>query len=338
MEVKHWSFAGLMLSYWCGARCASCYLCCGAEFREWMSPELALAAWKGLQSASPHGCRVHVSGGEPFGDWERLIQLCRVAHEHGLGPLEKVETNAFWAIDERIVRDRLRELDHAGMQTLGISADPYHQQFVPIERCRLAARVAGEVLGEDRVQVRWRDWLAEGYDTASLDDHYRQELFAHYAANGRDRFNGRAADLLTPHLPSKEIDAFAGNHCRESLLRGRHVHIDPHGQVMPGTCAGISLGDASRCSIPELWERLVRDHSSRPIVDTLARLGPAGLAQEAIREGFVPRRYASKCHLCWSIRRFLYGRGLYREELAPARLYEPVEENPSNHTRSVNVL
>ena len=27
MPVKHWTFAGLLLTYWCNARCASCYLC-----------------------------------------------------------------------------------------------------------------------------------------------------------------------------------------------------------------------------------------------------------------------------------------------------------------------
>lgn len=321
MEVKHWSFAGLMLSCWCNARCASCYLCCGEEHREWMDLDLALAAWEGLQAASPHGCRVHVSGGEPFGNWERLIRLCRAARERGLGPLEKVETNAFWATEEKLIRERLEELDRAGMETLGISADPYHQQFVPIDRCRLAAKVAGEVLGEDRVQVRWRDWLAEGFDTDKITPVERSDLFARYADGGRDRLNGRAADLLAPHLPAKEMEAFKGNHCREPLLRGRHVHIDPAGQVMPGVCAGISLGDASKCSIPELWHRLVRDHSSRPVVGTLAREGPFGLAQEAICQGFAPGRYAGKCHLCWSVRRFLAGRGLHREELSPVWLY-----------------
>jgi len=68
MPVKYWSFAGLMLTYWCNASCASCYLCCGPERVEEMSVDFALRLWGELIDACPHGCRIHLSGGEPFGD------------------------------------------------------------------------------------------------------------------------------------------------------------------------------------------------------------------------------------------------------------------------------
>jgi hypothetical protein len=98
------------------------------------------------------------------------------------------------------VRERLAALDAAGMGRLTISADPYHQQFVPIARVRLAAAVAEEVLGAARVRVRWRDWLAEGFDTGDLDAARRQEVFAAWLARGRERLSGRAAVELAPLL------------------------------------------------------------------------------------------------------------------------------------------
>jgi len=147
MPVKYWSSAGLLLTYWCNARCESCYLSCGPQRGEWMSVQLGLRVWGELQDASPHGCRVHISGGEPFGDWDRLIELCRAAAERGLGPLQAVETNAFWALDEAIVRRRVSQLAEAGMYRLVVSSDPYHQQFVPIERCRTAVEAARRQLG-----------------------------------------------------------------------------------------------------------------------------------------------------------------------------------------------
>ena len=113
MPVKYWSFAGLMLTDWCNASCATCYLCCGPDGRAEMSVEFALDLWRQLIDACPHGCRIHLTGGEPFGRWERLIELCRRARDQGLGPLEKIETNAFWATDERIVRKRIAALDVA---------------------------------------------------------------------------------------------------------------------------------------------------------------------------------------------------------------------------------
>jgi hypothetical protein len=335
MPVKYWSFAGLMLTYWCNARCASCYLCCGGESEPdgEMSIEQALDTWRQLIDASPHGCRVHLSGGEPFGDWPRLIELCRQAQARGLGPLDKVETNAFWASDDAICRQRVAALAEAGMRKIAISADPYHQQFVPIERCRRLARVGEELLGAARVQVRWRDWLAEGGDTDGLSDDERRGLFLRYAAGGRDRLAGRAA-LLATDLPLKPPGHFSDDSCRDSLLRGRHVHIDGGGLVMPGTCAGIVLGRMGSAdavglgppvSVGSIWQSLSEDVTGRLILEPLVEAGPCGLLPRATAIGFVPDEgYASKCHLCWSLRRFLWAQGIGHEELGPGRLYSEV--------------
>ncbi len=322
MDVKYWSFAGLMLTCWCNARCVSCYLCSGPDRQEEMKIDFALRLWRELIEASPHGCRIHLSGGEPFGNWLRLIELCRRAQSCGLRPLEKIETNAFWATDAKAVRDRLSALDEAGMGKLVISTDPYHQQYIPIERCRLLARLAEEVLGPDRVQVRWRDWLAEGTDTDHLTSAERTALFARYAAEGRDRLNGRAAKVLARHLRLQPAGAFAGRRCREPLLRSRHVHVDPEGRVMPGTCAGIVLGKADTQPIADIWRRLEADHARRPIVGRLAESGPAGLLADARAAGFVPQTgYAGKCHLCWDVRRFFALQNLHEGELGPRWLY-----------------
>ena len=322
MPVKYWSFAGLMITYSCNARCASCYLACGPDRREAMPVDSALAVWQGLIAACPHGCRVHISGGEPFLDWPRLIDLCRRGKAMGLGPLEKVETNAFWADSDAIARERCRELDQGGMETLAISADPYHQQFVPLANCRRLAAAAAEVLGAGRVQVRWRDWLESGCDTQDLAPGERAELFARYAQQGRERYNGRAADEIAGFLPIKPVEDLSDSPCSESLLRGRHVHIDADLRVMPGTCAGIVLGRCGPQTVGEIWQRLNDNFHRRPIVGTLGRLGPAGLVPEAVAAGFTPRQgYAGKCHLCWDIRRFWSRVGGHGDELGPAWLY-----------------
>lgn len=322
MPVKHWSFAGLMLTYWCNARCDSCYLACDSDRGDWMPVELALETWRSLVRAGPSGCRIHLTGGEPFGNWPHLLEICRLAHAEGLAPLEKIETNAFWADDESAIADRLRALDAAGMGTLSISTDPYHQRTVPIDRCRLLARVAEDLLGADRVQVRWRDWLADGTDTAHLDETRWRELIVRYAASGRDRLTGRAAELIAPHLPGRPAESFANNPCRESLLRSRHVHVDPAGRIMPGVCAGIVLGRIGPQSVEEIWHRLDADHATRPIVSVLAREGPVGLLADARRGGFTPHpTYAAKCHLCWHLRKHLSLTPRHAAILAPDWLY-----------------
>jgi len=326
MPVKYWSSAGLILTYWCNARCDCCYLCCGPDRDEEMSVEAGLEFWSQLAGASPHPCRIHLTGGEPFGDWERLIELARRASTEGLTPLQKVETNGFWATSEEIVRDRVKALDEAGMGKLTVSVDPYHQQYVPLERCRLLVRLAEELLGRDRVQVRWEDWAREGFDTRDMSDDARHDLFARYAARGRDRMNGRAAAVLGEYLLAKPIEEFADKPCREALLRSRHVHVDPLGRVTPGTCAGIILGTIGQMSVEEIWTKLDADYTGRGVLGPLVESGPAGLLSEALEAGYAPNDgYASKCHLCWDIRRHFALKGLHGEELCPLWMYGIVQ-------------
>ena len=249
---------------------------------------------------------------------------------------EAIETNAYWATDERIVRDRLAALASAGLGRLTISADPYHQQFVPIERVRLAARVAGEVLGADRVRVRWRDWLADGFDTGDLGDRERRAVFAEWASRRRERLNGRAASALAGCFQLTPADRLADNPCAAQLLRSKHVHVDGCGRVCPGTCAGIVLGQVSTSEdVGQLWHRLSAAFAAPAeaplagleVVSALSAGGPAALLRDAIARGYEPSEtgYAAKCHLCWSVRRWLFDSGYYPDQLGPEVVYRPGE-------------
>ncbi len=328
--MKYWSSAGIMLTYWCNAQCGSCYLQCSPERHEWMDADEAVNIWRGLQTASPHGCKIHLTGGEPFGNWDLLIDVCRRARVEGLGPLDKVETNAFWATDRGVVADRINALADAGMKTFGISADPYHQQYVPIDRCRLAAEVAEGILGPERVQVRWRDWLLDGFDTSKKEPAELNRLFAQYLCGtdsyGRERLNGRAAGCLSGLMSCKslkELSSEVDTICREPLLRSKHVHVGPGGWVLPGVCSGILLGCCGKSGdIGKVWQDLGDNWAKRPIVGTLAAKGSLGLAELACENGFVPESgYASGCHLCWDARMWLAKTGRFADELGPGWMY-----------------
>ncbi len=293
-----------------------------------MDVETAVRVWQELDAFSPHGCRVHLAGGEPFGDVPRLMEILQRAGRAGL-TCQKVETNGFWAADESAARHMLRDLRETVMGELLISADPFHQQFVPIERARLAARLAEEILGPGRWRVRWQDWLEQGVDVRALDEPARQKLFTDWIAQGRDRLNGRAAEQLARALPHHPAEAFVGQSCREGLLRGKHVHVLPDGGVYPGTCAGLVLGNVHHESIEQLWRRLERDHASRPVLGPLIEGGPVELLRRRAGLAVSPAGYASKCHLCWSLRKQLAERGEYAEEISPTWVYTDERPNPA---------
>lgn len=323
MPVKYWSGAGLMLTDWCGASCACCYATCTPAGRRWMAVADAVKVWADLIDASPHGCRVHLTGGEVFGRFEYLLEVCRAAKREGLGPLEAVETNGFWADDADVVADRLTALDAAGMGRLTVSTDPYHQQFVPIERVRLLVRIAEGVLGVDRVRVRWRQWLSEGFDLIDLPDHRVAEELSEYAATGRDRLTGRAADGLDGKMQLKPAAEFDDNPCKERILRGRHVHVSPTGEIWPATCAGIVVGNALDRPVCEVWAELAQQFDRMDVVGPLSRRGPVGLLELACEHGFILRSqgYASKCQLCFHLRRHLHAAGACGRQLGPTNVY-----------------
>lgn len=329
MVVKYFSRAGLMLTDACNAACASCYLHCKPIEAHWMSTEMAVGIWAGLVRLSPHGCRVHVTGGEPFIDYGRLIEILRAAKKEELRA-DSVETNGVWATDDAIIRERLGALNDAGMRCLAISADPFHQEFVPIERVRRLAATAKDILGPGRVRVRWEDWLRDGQDVQGMNKKQRDAVFREWIATGRDRINGRAALTLADYLPLQPAETFAGQNCREGLLRSRHVHIGPDGNIIPGVCAGLSVGKLIppwEESVSNHWYRLAEDYQKRPILGRLIEAGPTALLTLTQELGLpVPQTqkgFASKCHLCYCARTALTATGDSPEELAPREHYQP---------------
>ena len=120
-----------------------------------------------------------------------------------------------------------------------------------------------------------------------------------------------------------DCDDFMNITCKQTLLGARHVHIDGAGNVFSGTCMGIILGKvgtACHDSLDNLWQGF--DYREHPIVARLVESGPIGLMILAERLGYQREDgYASKCHLCYEIRRFLYLSGEYDGYIGPSVCY-----------------
>ena len=325
-KFKVWTSAGLMLSYFCPARCACCYVFSGpnaGEAATEMSTEDALDHWAAIRRLGGDRGKIHLTGGEPFGDFERLERILQGACEKHLGGLEKIETNAYWCTDEKVVRKRLGRLKELGLERLQVSTDVYHQEYVPVERVKLAVRVAQEVLGADGVQVRWRDFYDNPVLVDGMDDLERTEQFLAAYKKRRERLLGRAADELANLLPLRNYEDFAESNCVKSFLGARHVHVDGAGNVFSGTCIGILIGQVKpheKVSLDELWRSF--DYREHPIISTLVDKGPVGLLPIAEDLGYVAKHgYASKCHLCYDLRRFLYEKAEPDQELGPRVCY-----------------
>jgi MoaA/NifB/PqqE/SkfB family radical SAM enzyme len=293
-----------------------------------MPVDTAIAAWESLKILAGDNAKVHLTGGEPFLYWDRLIEILQEGKKRNLGPADIIETNGFWATSPEITTKRLKALDELGMHRLKISTDPFHQEYVDIEPVRLLANMASDILGSDRVLVRWRKYLeapVKMKGLSPLGDGLRQgeDLEQQYLGALRDypcRFTGRAGGKLAESAATVPIESIKPMTCKMDFLGAKGVHIDPFGNVFNGTCSGIIIGNVNAKNLEDIWKDF--SPAQNEFISTLFEQGPAGLLENtAIISYKKSKVYANKCHLCTSIRNFLFDKGLKKSIIGPKEVY-----------------
>jgi len=285
-----------------------------------MSVETAMKAWSALRRLAGDSARIHITGGEPFLYSARMVEILKEAKREGLGPVDQIETNAYWADTRADIVGILKTLDSLGMARLKISCDPFHQEFIDIENVRRLADVARRALGDERVLVRWEKYADAPVPTAGLGweekaQHYRTSL-GEYPC----RFTGRAAGRLAEALACRSIEDFADSDCSVVFLGAKGIHVDPFGNVFSGTCSGITVGNINDKPLNQMWCDF--DPPNVPAIGWLFKAGPVALAREAEEDGFRPAaRYAGKCHLCSSVRKFFFDKGRFAAIIGPVQCY-----------------
>ncbi|MCP4259511.1 MAG: radical SAM protein [Planctomycetes bacterium] len=319
-KFKLWRSAGLLLTYKCNCICEFCYYNCSPEKKGLISVDTAISAWQSLKILAGDSAKIHITGGEPFLYWEKTQEILEEAQNQKLGKVDLIETNGFWATNEKVIRQRLKRLDELGMNRFKVSTDPFHQEYVDIEPIRRLAEVATEILGSERVLVRWQKYLDDPTEMKSLSPAQRGQKYISAMNDYPCRFTGRAAGKLAELKASKPIEKFVSVNCKSDLLGAKGVHIDPFGNVFSGTCSGIIFGNVNRTKLEEIWKQFHPHENS--FINTLFNFGPYGLLEQACRMGYEKADvYASKCHLCTDIRQFCLENGLEKSIIGPAECY-----------------
>ena len=337
-KFKLWRSAGLLLTYKCNCSCEFCYYNCGPQQNGLMSVDTAISAWHSLKTLAGDTAKIHITGGEPFLYWDHLQQVLEQAKKHNLGKVDLIETNGFWAASVEITTKRLKTLDELGMHRLKISTDPFHQEYVDIEPVRLLADIASDVLGPARVLVRWRKYLENPVKMKGLSN---EELKQQYIRAIRDcpcRFTGRAAGELAKLGASITTESPACMNCKTDFLAAKGVHIDPFGNVFSGTCSGIIIGNVNHKPLEDIWKQFHPAQSE--FINTLFEQGPSRLLEKTPLLAFARKQggykkakvYANKCHLCTSVRQFLFDKGLGKSVIGPPEVYggDPALREPAN--------
>jgi len=303
IKTDRLSHGGIMANYRCTAACRHCLYACSPERTGgYITREITEEVCELLKAG---GCRsVHIGGGEPFLDFDGLLMLIKTVTRSGIR-VEYIETNAFWAADRKQITASLMELMKAGADTLCISIDPFHAEYVPVELpLTLAAACNKAGFGYFLWQERFYPMLskldhAKTHSRAQMEKLISSRYVIETARNYGLQYGGRALNIEEEYVSRMPVETIIDSKQCHCLLSGGHFHVDMFGRYIPPGCTGfvVPLSEAVN-GIPE---------GKYPVYETLLSGGTAALLKYAQGRGFTAdtQGYTSRCALCFHIQHWL---------------------------------
>ena len=301
-----YSGGGVIVTYKCSAKCLHCcYSSSQKRSGDYMSKETADRIFALLRK---NGCySVHIGGGEPFMNFDKLLEVCKSAQKNHVS-IDYIETNASWYTDDIAVSEKLGKLISAGVDCLLISVDPFHNEFVPyikiknlIKRCRK----------NNMETFVWQSKFER--IVQQLDENKTHTLEEYENIFGKDfiksiaqayglGYNGRALRILEKFSEHKDPCEYLlkNNQCGDRIKSLHHFHVDLDENLIPPSCNGFRANIFDLCG-----DGL--DSEKYKYFTAVINGGLAALLDKAKELGFVPKNegYISKCALCFDIKKYL---------------------------------
>jgi hypothetical protein len=285
---------GLMYTRTCPLACRDCIVSSSPKAKGKMDPAVARAYLEVIPTYSDSVC---FTGGEPMLYYNEVAPLIREAKQIGLKV--SMVTGAGWArvSKKQIARDRIFGLKDAGLDTLCVSWDVYHEEFSDPENALLVLELAKEAGLRSVV----RGVMPATGPIARIEE----KLIAikiGYQKVPVVRL-GSAATLPDDHFTFTEESPAGGCSVIYSPV------VEPDGMVY--ACCGPSrwskptsplfLGSTDDEDLDTIFNRAVRD----PLLEALATIGPYGLMRlikdDPSIQDILPIRaqgYTGMCELC----------------------------------------
>ncbi|HHY82973.1 MAG TPA: radical SAM protein [Clostridiales bacterium] len=315
---------GIITNYKCSSKCRHC---CYSSSPKWpddyMTFSMADEIFSILKSMGCH--YVHIGGGEPLLKPDKILDVLDAARKNNI-EIEYIETNSSWFRDEASANAVLKELKDHGVNTLLISIDPFHNEYIPFWKVKALIKACS------KAEMNVFPWLMEFWDDIdamddkklhSIDEYkqlfgpaYQLQLLKRYGLN----LKGRALKTYKPMMKKQSYEQIMNESKSCQLLSGiYHFHVDLYGNFIPQSCPGFSIP----------LRELVRgaDPGKYRIFDSLESAGIRSFAELAAKEyGYKPKEeYAGRCDLCYDMRNYLVLElGLDLPDLKPENHYKYV--------------
>ena len=292
---------GLVMTEQCPVGCRHCLSPHTMQILDLPALETHLA-WIGKIARVDRVQSISITGGEPFLYFRRLLELVDGCRTRGLRTT--VITSAYWATNGDVSGEKLKKLAHAGLTSLTVSTDEYHQEHVPLANVSRVLSSAKECGVSPKVAVTY---LPRGQSADQVKRDLRDELGprtmdgVEIEAGGIVKL-GRAYELKFPGKQQVEQPKLVCNALGPA--------IRPDGAVesccrapLPSN-SPLIIGDLNAEGFQLIYRRFL-DHPIIPFIQTwglhemLERLIEEGLAIGL--ENYRNAREEEICDLCRSI-------------------------------------
>jgi hypothetical protein len=248
-----------------------------------------------------------VFGGEPMLYPARAIAFFERAHDLKI-PVIEMLTNGTWGRTKKRAEALAENLKQAGLNSLGISVDAFHLEYIPLEYPRRAADASVKAGVENVV------WNVAVLESLSADNRYDRvtarilkdlepvgiEAHVHRVAAA-----GRALERIPQFFQKTPLEGPCEGETpmENTLINPQCLTIEPSGLVE--VCWHLFIGNAKETPLDRIISEY--DWQKNPIIKVLVEEGPMGLLREAepFAGGFDRDQYVNKCHLCVELRRRL---------------------------------
>ena len=246
-----------------------------------------------------------VFGGEPMLYPARAIAIFKKAHQLNIPKIDML-TNGIWGKDKQEAETLAWKLKAAGLNTLGISVDAFHLQYIPLEYPRNAAQAS---LKAGIEQVTWNVAVLESINAANQFDKKTSQILKTLepveieAHIHKVMPVGRALQKILQYFQPASLDGPCEGEqpIGNVLTNPDSICIEPSGSV--NICWNLPVGNARKTPL----SRIITEYDWRkdPIIRTLVEEGPLGLLKHYEKRGyrFQKGQYVNKCHLCIDIRK-----------------------------------
>jgi MoaA/NifB/PqqE/SkfB family radical SAM enzyme len=254
----------LMLTRRCNMKCGHCSVESGPDVRG--EPTERELLDRVHQAAAGDVRSINLTGGEPMLRPRTVLRLIRAARR--LGVATSLTTNGSWGRTAARATRTVRALRRAGLGSLAVSVDRYHDEFQGPEPAALIARAAEDVDLPVRISLvmpATEDGLAR---LVAPFEGLRRTRLRFYGLQAVGRARGLPGEAM-----SGAVDGFCAACSVPSVTDdGRLTACNGPAYFAPAG-SPLIVGSLREASLPALLAR----HREDPILDTIRTFGPSRL-------------------------------------------------------------